>query len=310
MSFEYTEREKLRVSMASLFGVTYDPIGYSDLATVCAWAGIYAAQLVAVGYTLWHRNYPPLQTCRPVLMALFWAAGVLWFVGDITSNVMVHLSHAPLNNCMLLVIWMRSSLGQNMLFFLLLYRCTSLHFEYRLGRAMCALERLSVGAFLMVCDFLPSVISTVMPTVKTLTYIPGLEVCLFYEPFKVAMVTLTWVELGTLVAIVALLNATMNCAHREHRRLAAACVPLVISACLHSVVFFRRPLYPSSLGWRIAVVSVEQASALCAWWLIMGPAVYNCMFRRRQHLLEWRQASAATTKRHPGLQDPAVRFAL
>ncbi|KAJ2762677.1 hypothetical protein IWQ56_004993 [Coemansia nantahalensis] len=252
-----------------------------------------------------------MQTCRPVLMALVWAAGALWFAGDIAANVMVHLSRAPLTNCVFDIVWLRSSLGQNMILFLLLYRCISLLFEYRWGRAMTAGMRVAVGAFLLASDLLPAAISTILPAAKTIKYVPLLQVCQFNDTFKIAMVTLTWLELGTVVAFVAVLSATTRCAHREYRRLGAACVPLVVSAGLHSAIFFRKPRYPMALGWRLAVVSLDQASVLCAWWLLMGSAVYNCRFRHRQHLLEWRQASAAARKRDSPAssqeaQDPAT----
>ncbi|KAJ2781470.1 hypothetical protein H4R18_002844 [Coemansia javaensis] len=272
MSFEYTPREKLRVALASLLGVHLDPIGHGDLAVVCVWAAIYAVQLAAVLYALRHRKYPPIESCQPVLMALFYAAGVLWYVGDITSNELVHLDRRPLTNCMFVIVWMRSALGQNMLFALLVYRCILLWFAYRNKAALTRTALLSFAVLVLAAVLVPAIVSSFLPETKTVQYISGMDVCQFNATYKAAVVTLTWLSLGSLMAVSVLLNATLRCVHGEHRRMAAACVPLAVSAAFHTVIFFRKPMYPASFSWRVAVVSIDQASVLCAWWIIMGHA--------------------------------------
>ncbi|KAJ2634828.1 hypothetical protein GGF40_003971 [Coemansia sp. RSA 1286] len=47
----------------------------------------------------------------------------------------------------------------------------------------------------------------------------------------------------------------------------------------HTVVFYRKPMYPATLAWRVAVVSVDQLAWFVAWWAIMGKSLYICAFR-------------------------------
>ncbi|KAJ2455493.1 hypothetical protein EV183_000825 [Coemansia sp. RSA 2336] len=296
MSFEYTNTEKIRVFLASLAGVQLDHIGYADMATIIVWATVYGIQMLAVVYMLQNHRYRPIRSHQPLLMLLMYIASVLWFVGDITSNELVHLSSSPLNNCVFITVWLRSTLGQTLLTGILIFRSITLYVKYKWNRRLSAAMNLAVGGLLMASNVIPAIIITAMPTTKTIEYVPQLQVCDFNLQFKLAVVVLGWVTICNALGGGMVLAVFTQCAHKEHREVIAASSILTAASILHTTVFYVKPRYAASLAWRVGIVSADQVAALAAWWVLVGRSLFNCMFRRQLYLIKWRTEAKAKSQ--------------
>ncbi|KAJ2892757.1 hypothetical protein IWW38_003096, partial [Coemansia aciculifera] len=111
MSFAYTVAEQNRVKTAAALGYHLDPISYKDLGLIIAISVVYGIDLLAVIFMLWNRNYPPLKSKRPLLMAAAFVSCVCWFIGDLQINGHVHLAASGLTNCRGIGVWVRVLLG-------------------------------------------------------------------------------------------------------------------------------------------------------------------------------------------------------
>ncbi|KAJ2850203.1 hypothetical protein IWW36_002053 [Coemansia brasiliensis] len=288
MSFEYTNTEKIRVFLASLAGVHLDHIGYADMATIIVWATVYGIQMLAIFYMLKNRRYRPIRSHQPYLMLLMYISSVFWFVGDITTNELIHLSSSPLTNCVFITVWLRSTLGQSLLVGTLVLRSITLYVKYKWNRKLSASMNLAVGGLLMASNIVPAIIITVMPTIKTIKYVPKLQVCDFNPQFKLSVVVLGWVTIGSALGSGIMLAVFIRCAHKEHRGIIAASSILAAASALQTAVFYLKPRYAASLAWRIGIVSTDQVAVLGAWWALMGRSLFNCMFRKQPYLIKWR----------------------
>ncbi|KAJ1718218.1 hypothetical protein LPJ61_006752, partial [Coemansia biformis] len=83
MSFELTPLEEARVKLAQAAGLRLDAIGHADLALIVALSTIYFFNFTAAGFLIWNRNYPPLKSKYPFLMASCILAMFMWFLGDL-----------------------------------------------------------------------------------------------------------------------------------------------------------------------------------------------------------------------------------
>ncbi|KAI8320910.1 hypothetical protein GQ54DRAFT_199475 [Martensiomyces pterosporus] len=292
MSFEFSDEEKKRVIAASLFGINLDHIGYADLGVIIGWSAVHGLQLLALVYALWNRKYPPIRAKGIATMVLMYVAGVMWYVGDIATNEMVHPTNKFLSNCIIVTIWLRSILGQTMMFHVLALRCMSLYFKYKLKRRFKGLARNAASLILIAVPLSAGVIITVLPTARTVSYVRGAQICNFHKQFKETVVILTWIALGTLV-LGSIAIHRVPCIFGENREVQIACAALVSVIAFHTTLFYKKPLYPSSLAWRISAVSVDQVAILASWWAAMGVPLYHCLANRDEYLLEWLQREAA-----------------
>ncbi|KAJ2310639.1 hypothetical protein H4R23_002965 [Coemansia sp. Cherry 401B] len=291
MSFALTDKEKLRVALASLLGVHMDPIGASDLAVVVFWSTAHFVQLLAAAYMLAHTRYRPIGSQQPGVMLLVTLASCVWFVGDITANELVHPATPLLRDCVFTAVWLRSALGQTAVLALLSHRALCLFVKYGLRRHVPAAMTLASSALLLATTLTPAVIISVLPRTRTVEYVAGLEICNFDRRFKAAAVGLGWLALAGALAGALLVCVRVRCAHAEGARLLAGALLLGAANAMHTGVFYGRAEYAASRGWRAAVVCVDQAAAVGAWWLLMGRALVGCAWRRQQLLAEWTQES-------------------
>ncbi|KAJ2835572.1 hypothetical protein J3B01_003429 [Coemansia erecta] len=293
MSFAFSEHEKQRVALASMIGIHLDPIGYTDMAVTIVWAVLIFMQFLAVAYSLHHRRYRPIQNAQPLLMAMLPVASIAWLIGDIVANDIVHPSQQWMRNCIVLVVWLRTTCGQSLVVSSLLLRCISLWFRYRLHRRFTPLISSVFAVLLMAAATIPSIIITLLPTSKTVTFVATIDACIINPQFKTAATLLTWLMFAFLLAAFCMLLMGTKCAHNEHVGVALAWLILGLATGFNTYVMYVKPMYPASLVLRLCLVSANQGSVLAAWWAVMGRAVYNCRFRYHVHLVEWRLASKA-----------------
>ncbi|KAJ1723912.1 hypothetical protein LPJ53_001765 [Coemansia erecta] len=282
MSFEFTDREKLRVALASVLGVKLDAIGHTDLAIIALLAALHLLQLIPTAYVLLNRRHPRIRSHSPVLLTLMHASGMLYFVGDVATHEMMH-PVGLLKNCIFVIVWLRAVLGLMATYSLLTTHATVVYFRNR-SKDGAELGAWAVAAFALLgmsVNFAIGVTVSLLSTDRTVSFVTGIEVCQFHSGFKDAVVVLAWVcFLGLLLACAAA-NMLAERGDGEARELARACTVLAAAMVLHTVVFYRMPRYPANLAWRAAVVCCDQAAWFAAWWLVMGPALARCMRDKR-----------------------------
>ncbi|KAJ2718650.1 hypothetical protein GGI07_005660 [Coemansia sp. Benny D115] len=173
-------------------------------------------------------------------------------------------------------------LGQMVVYGSLALYSVGLFWEYRYGKQLTMKQAIWIAVPGIVANIVVGVVVTLLPEKKTIVFVKMLQVCNFNPKFKNAVVTMSWVG-GLGVLLVAALWAGYWMRNvpgsRDNRlvRLYSSCVALVVAAVFHTTVFYEKPTYPTNFGWRVAVVSVDQAAALTTWWLVKG-------VRRSKHL--------------------------
>ncbi|KAJ2136294.1 hypothetical protein IW136_003958 [Coemansia sp. RSA 678] len=74
----------------------------------------------------------------------------------------------------------------------------------------------------------------------------------------------------------------------EFREMATSLFLIVVCTVFNQTLLYTVPRLPTSLRWRLALVSVDQITANYIWWLIMFKPLSNCLFRHNEYLTEWR----------------------
>ncbi|KAJ1963509.1 hypothetical protein GGI12_002018 [Dipsacomyces acuminosporus] len=292
MSFEYTDGEKKRVFIASLFGTKLDPIGYADLGVIIGWSAVYFIQLLVVIYTLCNRNYLPIKHQGIKTPLLIFISGVSMFVGDVATSDMIHPTNKFLSNCVLVAIWLRSILGQTMILNVLSLKSISLYYKYKLRRKFNGIVRIIALLAVVWVPIGCGIIIFVLPDRMTVNFIPNMGICNFHEPFKITVTVLTWFSLLCFMVSYSLIH-NVNCLFKENKRILVALLAFIAVITFHTILFFRKPLYAAGLAWRIAAVSINQVSVLVAWWSLMGETLYNCLTNRYRFLLKWMEMENA-----------------
>ncbi|KAJ2439349.1 hypothetical protein GGF42_007984 [Coemansia sp. RSA 2424] len=287
MSFAFTPEEQLRVTLASMAGIKLDPIGYVDLSTIIVVGTVYAIQLVALCYQLYNRNYPPLGVKNVPLMASLYFGGVAWFLGDLFTGGIVHLSQSPvLRNCKFSLIWLRACLGSYYVASMFSLRCYSLYHVFYKGKAFKGMVvYLSVGLTIF-SILMFGVISTVVPTHLTTFYEPLIDMCNTNRNYIIAVVVVVW-SIASFTAFMSWRMRNVAFCFNERIEIFTSFVMLIIVGTLNTVCLLGINVYPASLGWRTGLLYANHAGISIGYWVIMGEATYNCMFDREAYLQYW-----------------------
>ncbi|KAJ1800217.1 hypothetical protein LPJ59_001256 [Coemansia sp. RSA 2399] len=297
MSFAYTEREKVRVTFASLLGIQMDPIGYGDLTAIISCASMYLFQLAAVVYVVAYRKHRPIGALFPSSLAIMYAASVLWFVGDVFANNMAHPNRIT-SNCIFTAVWLRTALGQVAIYGVMTFHTTLALLRYRFGtdmedaRTRRRIQLLVAGA-IVACNMAVATITTLVPKSRTVKFVQVLDVCEFTPAFKNTGVIISWVAWAIPFLTSVYVFFKVACAHNEGRHLLAACLALAVALIFHTATYYIKPKYPTKLVWRVAVVCMDQAACLAAWWLVAGRAIYGCLLYRDAYLDDWDNRDSA-----------------
>ncbi|KAJ2787646.1 hypothetical protein GGI15_000534 [Coemansia interrupta] len=235
MSFEYTDREKLRVTLASVLGVHLDAIGHADLAVIAVIAALHILQLMPTAYVLLHRRHPSIRSRSPVLLALAHISGMLYFVGDVATHEMLH-PVGLLKTCIFVIVWLRAVLGLMATYSLLTTHAVTVYFRHRSKHSV-ELGTWAVAAFAMLgmsVNLAIGVIVSLLSKDRTVSFVAGIEVCQFHGGFKNAVVALAWAcFLGLLLACAAA-NMLAERGDGEAREVASACLVLAAAMVLHT----------------------------------------------------------------------------
>ncbi|KAJ2778921.1 hypothetical protein H4R18_004313 [Coemansia javaensis] len=286
MSFSLTQAERDRVAAAAALGIHLDPIGRKDLALVVVISAVYGVDLVAVGFLLWHRNWPPLKSKSPLLMAAGYVACVCWFVGDLQINGHVHLRGTALEACKGIGVWVRVLLGVCAVSALIAMRSYGLFRVFCLGQPYRGRAVLVPAAVYCACALVCGIVAQALSPAVTVEYIPALDTCYCPKPFRAALYGCIWATWATILGInwrIRHIKTTFN----EWREMAFSCLVVFAILTFSTVLQFARPDYPFSQTLRLLTTYMDHLGTNLVWWAIMGAPLFHCLVDRAAYLEEW-----------------------
>ncbi|KAJ1936808.1 hypothetical protein FBU59_004942 [Linderina macrospora] len=114
-----------------------------------------------------------------------------------------------------------------------------------------------------------------------------LEICFINPHLVTALMSMMW-TIWTVYMITIYLLRNVRSSFNEFREMTGSLVILILCTIFNQIVLYQVPRFPLSLGWRIAMITIDQVTGNYIWWMIMGRTIYNCMFRRDEYLIQWR----------------------
>ncbi|KAJ1744172.1 hypothetical protein H4R22_000499 [Coemansia sp. RSA 1290] len=287
MYYDLTPEEKARVEIGEFFGIAIDPIGYGDLAMLVFWSVILAVGLAATIYTWVNRRYAPLKAKNIPLMTGIYLHSVFFFLGDLSLCGLVHVRGPFFANCTLMLIWFRSMFGNFALGSLLAIRSYKLYRVFCRNKPIHGYRRCIPYVLFLAIIMAVGIISTTVPRRMSVEYLEGVEFCIVNQHLVTTYCTILWCIWAIYMVMVWLLR-NIRSSFNEFREMAVSLLLLVGCTIFNQVLLYTEPLLPTSLRWRLALISVDQLTANYIWWLIMFKPLYNCLFRHDKYLAEWK----------------------
>ncbi|KAJ2468709.1 hypothetical protein GGI02_003620 [Coemansia sp. RSA 2322] len=292
MYYDFSPHEKARVQLAAFFGIEVDPVGYGDLAALLTWSLILSAGLFANIYVWNNRHYAPLKAKNIPLMTGIYLHSVFFFLGDLTLCGIVHVRGPIFGNCTLMLIWLRSMLGNFSLGSLLTIRSYKLYRVFCMNKPMHGYNRAVPYVLYIVLIFAAGTISTIIPKYLTVDYIEGVEFCIDNPNLVTAYCSVLWFMWCIYFMMMWLLR-NVRSSFNEFREMAISLGLLVSCTIFNQAVLYCVPRLPTSLRWRLALLFVDQFTANYIWWLIMLKPMYKCVFFHDKYLIQWKQKMTA-----------------
>ncbi|KAJ2103678.1 hypothetical protein GGI09_000541 [Coemansia sp. S100] len=285
-SFAYTPAEQNRVKLAAALGYHLDPISYKDLALIITISVVYGIDLLAVIFMLWNRNYPPLKSKRPLLMAAAFASCVCWFIGDLQINGHLHLAQTGLTNCRGIGLWVRVLLGVCTVSSLIALRSYGLFRVFRQNRPYRGLGLYLPFLIYCGCTLVYGVIAQLLGPEKTVEYLPLLDLCYCPKPFRAALYVYIWTT-WLFVAFVNWHIRGIKSSFNESREMAMSCFFVFAILTFSTALQFAQPNYPFHQTQRLLTTAMDHLGTNLVWWAIMGEPLFNCVFRKKRYLEYW-----------------------
>ncbi|PIA15371.1 hypothetical protein COEREDRAFT_16241 [Coemansia reversa NRRL 1564] len=247
---------------------------------------VYFIDIIAVIFLLWNRQYPPLKSKNPVLMACALCSCICWFIGDLQINGHVHLKNTILTNCKGIGVWIRVLLGVCTVSALIALR------SYGLYRIFCQ-NRLYKGfgfylPFLIycTCTLIYGIITQVLKPSVTVEYIPDLDICYCPRPFRAALYGYIWIT-WVLIAIINWKIRNIKSSFNESREMAFSCAVVFAILTFSTAMQFSQPNYPLNQILRLLTTGMDHLSTNLVWWAIVGIPLINCLFNHKGYLEKW-----------------------
>ncbi|KAJ1954007.1 hypothetical protein EC988_002667 [Linderina pennispora] len=114
-----------------------------------------------------------------------------------------------------------------------------------------------------------------------------LEICLINPHLVTALMSMMW-TIWTVYMVTIYLLRNVRSSFNEFREMTGSLLILILCTIFNQIVLYQVPRFPLSLGWRIAMITIDQVTGNYIWWMIMGKTIYNCLFRRDEYLMQWR----------------------
>ncbi|KAJ2688764.1 hypothetical protein IWW39_001979 [Coemansia spiralis] len=285
-SFAFTPSEQSRVKVAAALGYHLDPISYKDLALIITISVVYGIDLLAVGFMLWNRNYPPLKSKRPLLMAAALASCICWFIGDLQINGHIHLAETGLTNCRGIGLWVRVLLGVCTVSSLIALRSYGLYRVFKQNRPYRGLGLYLPFLIYCGCTLVYGIIAQCIGAEKTVEYKPPLDLCYCPKPFRAALYVYIWTT-WLFVAFVNWHIRGIKSSFNESREMAMACFFVFAILTFSTALQFAQPNYPFHQTQRLLTTAMDHLGTNLVWWAIMGEPLFNCAFRKMKYLEYW-----------------------
>ncbi|KAI8323400.1 hypothetical protein GQ54DRAFT_249601, partial [Martensiomyces pterosporus] len=256
------------------------------LALIIFLSSIYLIDLVAVIYMLVNRKYPPIKSKSPGIMAAAYVSAIAWKLGDYLIDGHIHMVGPVLSNCKAFGVWLRLLLGVCAISALFALR------SYGLYRVFCAnLPYTGFGFYLpfmvyCACLLAYGIVIQFMSPTSTIRYVPELEACFYPNGFKGALLAFIWAT-WLFVAFINWKIRNIKSSFNESKEMALACFIVFTVLIYSTVIEFAAPYYPFNLTQRIVTTSLDHVAVNIVWWTIMGPPIFNCLFRRERYLEFW-----------------------
>ncbi|KAJ2699308.1 hypothetical protein H4R19_005542 [Coemansia spiralis] len=287
MHYDFTPEEQQRVEIAAFFGIVLDPVGYGDLAAVIGYTALLGLGFVATVYVWLNRHYAPLKAKNIPLMTGIYLHSVFFFLGDLTLCGLVHVRGPLFGDCMLMLVWFRSMFGNFALGSLLTIRSFKLYRIFCRNKPMHGFQRLYPYLLFLTLTLAVGSITTLVPRSLTVDYLEGVELCIVNQNLVTTFCILLWCIWFVYMIMVWLLR-NVRSSFNEFMEMAISLLLLVICTIFNQVVLNYMPRLPTSLRWRLALLTVDQVTANYIWWLIMSKPIFNCIFRHDKYLAEWK----------------------
>ncbi|KAJ2350874.1 hypothetical protein GGF43_004196 [Coemansia sp. RSA 2618] len=235
-----------------------------------------------------HRHYAPLKAKNIPLMTGIYLHSVFFFLGDLTLCGLVHVRGPFFANCTLVLIWFRSMFGNFALGSLLAIRSYKLYRVFCKNKPMHGYRRCIPYLMFLAFILIVGMVSTFVPNGMAVEYIEGIEFCIVNQHLVTTYCTILWCVWTVYMVMVWLLR-NIRSSFNEFREMAISLLLLVGCTVFNQVLLYTVPRLPTSLRWRLSLVTVDQVTANYIWWLIMFKPLFNCLFRHDKYLNEWKE---------------------
>ncbi|PIA15100.1 hypothetical protein COEREDRAFT_9728 [Coemansia reversa NRRL 1564] len=292
MYYDFTPQEEERLQLAAFFGITIDPVGYGDLTVVILFTLVLAIGFAATVYIWINRHYAPLKAKNIPLMTGIYLHSVFFFIGDLSLCGLVHVRGPFFGNCVLMLIWFRSMFGNFALGSLLAIRSYKLYRVFCKNKPMHGHRRLIPYLLFFMLVLIAGMVSSLLPRESTVAYLEGVEFCIGNKNLVTTYCSILWCIWVVYMVMIWLLR-NIRSSFNEFREMAISLVLLITCTLFNQIILYRFPRFSASLGWRLALVSVDQITANYIWWLIMFRPIFKCIFKHDSYLAEWKDKLTA-----------------
>ncbi|KAJ1720687.1 hypothetical protein LPJ53_004702 [Coemansia erecta] len=292
MYYDYTPDEKERVEVAALFGINVHPVGYADLGAVIFFSVVLGIGLFANIYIWCNRHYAPLKAKNIPLMTGIYLHSVFFLLGDMTLCGLVHVRGPFFGNCILMLVWFRSMLGNFSLGALLTIRSYKFYRVFCKNKPVYGYMRAVPYILYFVIIGIVGFISTVVPRKMTMVHMDSVEFCIVNQHLVTTYSVMLWGMWAVYMVMMWLLR-NVRSSFNEFKEMAISLIALVICTISNQALLYSVPLLPTVLHWRILLVAIDQFTANYIWWLIMLKPMYNCVFHHDTYLAYWKQKMTA-----------------
>ncbi|KAJ1892344.1 hypothetical protein LPJ66_006399 [Kickxella alabastrina] len=288
MYYDMTSDEKKRIELAAFSGLSVDPLGYVDFAVVLFYITTLLIGLIANIYIWFNRHYAPLKAKNIPLMTGIYFHCIFFFLGDVTLCGLVHVRGPVFGNCILMLVWFRSMLGNFSLGALLTIRSYKFYCVFCRNKPMQGYRRTLPYLVYILIIAIVGIISTLVPRRMTMVFLDSIEFCSVNENLVTTYCTMLWAVWVAYTAMMWLLR-NVRSSFNEFKEMAVSLSLLILCTVSNQALLYMVPHLPASLYWRVVLVTIDQLTANYMWWLVMFKPLYNCLFYRNTYLEEWQQ---------------------
>ncbi|KAJ2884462.1 hypothetical protein FB639_001955, partial [Coemansia asiatica] len=213
---------------------------------------------------------------------------VFFLLGDLTLCGLVHVRGPFFGNCILMLVWFRSMLGNFSLGALLTIRSYKFYRVFCKNKPVYGYMRILPYVLYIVLIFFVGLISTLVPRRMTMLYLESIEFCAVNQDLVTTYSVMLWGMWGVYMVMMWLLR-NVRSSFNEFKEMAISLGVLVICTISNQALLYSVPLLPTVLHWRILLVAMDQFTANYIWWLIMLKPLYHCIFNHESYLSYWKQ---------------------